>query len=156
VPLAIQLGQLAYCFWLGAQGPRAAQTETTAAPSEDAQSSRLPHLNPRPIAKARMFQRMAWLANPFAYIAINTLVAVMPALAARLGLSATFAGFYGSLWCFARFGAFFLLWFWQGWYYRFGWMVAAYVALVATFTAMLISPNLTCLITAQVVFGAAI
>src|SRR5438270_869536 len=29
-------------------------------------------LNPRPIAKAKTFLRLAWLANPFAYIAINT------------------------------------------------------------------------------------
>jgi len=158
VPLAIQIAQLAFCFWLGAQGQQMAQSETSMAVAPDASSpgSGLPELNPRPITKARTFQRMAWLANPFAYIAINTLVAVMPGLAARFGLSATFAGFYGSLWCFARVGAFVLLWFWEGWHYRFGWMVAAYLAMLATFTAMLVAPNLPCLIAAQIVFGAAI
>ena len=55
---------------------------------------------------------MAWLANPFAYIAINTLIAVMPGLAARLHLTPMLAGFACSLWCFARLGAFVLLWLW--------------------------------------------
>src|SRR6476646_10086776 len=38
-------------------------------------------LNPRPIARTRCFLRMAWLANPFAYVAINTVVAIVPSLA---------------------------------------------------------------------------
>ena len=155
VPLAIELGQLAFCFWLEAQGHQTALVEGSTH-AESTSSSALPNLNPRPIAKARTFLRMAWLANPFAYIAINTLIAVMPGLAARLGLSATLAGFYGSIWCFARLGAFFVLWFWEGWHYRFGWMAAAYVALLATFASMLIAPNLGFLIAAQVVFGAAV
>jgi hypothetical protein len=116
----------------------------------------LPDLNPRPIAKARAFLRMAWLANPFAYIAINTLIAVMPALSARLGLSTTLAGFCGSVWCFSRLGAFFLLWFWEGWHYRFRWMMVAYVGLLATFAAILAAPNLAALVAAQLVFGAAV
>jgi len=108
VPLAIELGQLAFCFWLA----REAQIEASAADrKESLEAAPLPALNPRPIAKARTFLRMAWLANPFAYIAINTLIAVMPGLAARLGLSATLAGFYGSIWCFSRLGVFFVLWF---------------------------------------------
>jgi predicted MFS family arabinose efflux permease len=61
---------------------------------------------PHPPAKDALFLRLAWLANPFAYIAINTLVAMMPGVSARLGLSPTMAGFCCSLWCFARLGAF--------------------------------------------------
>src|SRR5690242_3770887 len=49
---------------------------------------------------AKSFQRMAWLANPFAYIAINTLLAVLPGIAAKFHLSPMFAGFACSLWCF--------------------------------------------------------
>src|SRR5262249_25141363 len=52
--------------------------------------------------------------------------------------------------------AFFLLWFWEGWHYRFRWMVAAYVGLLASFAAVLLAPNLASLITAQVVFGVAV
>ena len=49
-------------------------------------------------ARTKTFLRMAWLANPFAYIGINTLIAVMPGVAAHLGLTATQVGFYCSLW----------------------------------------------------------
>jgi hypothetical protein len=98
---------------------------------------------------------MAWLANPFAYIAINTLVAVMPGVAQRLELSTTLAGFCCSVWCFARLGAFSALWFWPGWHYRFGWLLASYLALPASFVAILMSPNLAVLVVAQLVLGVA-
>jgi hypothetical protein len=99
---------------------------------------------------------MAWLTNPFAYIAINTLVAVMPGVAGRLGLSTTLAGFCCSVWCFARLGAFFALWFWPGWHYRFRWLLGSYLALVVSFAVILVVPSLAVLITSQLVFGVAI
>ncbi len=40
----------------------------------------------------RTFLKMAWLANPFAYVAINTLFAVMPGVAEKLALSPTRVG----------------------------------------------------------------
>ena len=113
-------------------------------------------MNPRPIARARGFLRMAWLANPFAYIAVNTLVAVMPGIAQRLGLSTTAAGFCCSLWCFARLGAFFGLWFWSGWHYKFRWMLSAYLALIAAFVVILTAPSLLVIVLAQLLFGLAI
>jgi len=111
-------------------------------------------LNPRPIARAKAFLRMAWLLNPFSYIAINTLVAVMPGVANRLGLSMALAGFCCSVWCFARLGAFFALWCWPGWHYRFGWLLASYLAMVTAFAIILLVPNLAVLVVAQLVFGA--
>ncbi len=105
---------------------------------------------------ARAFVRMAWLANPFAYVAINTLIAVMPGLARRLDLSTMLAGFCGSVWCFARLGAFFALWFWNGWHYRFGWLLAAYLGLAGAFLVILTAPSLAVLVVAQVVLGGAV
>jgi predicted MFS family arabinose efflux permease len=105
---------------------------------------------------ARTFLQLAWLANPFAYIAINTLIAVIPGVATRLKLSTTLAGFCCSVWCFSRLGAFALLWKWPGWHYRFRWLLLAYFALVATFTAVVLSPNVGVLIAGQVVFGGAV
>jgi predicted MFS family arabinose efflux permease len=99
---------------------------------------------------------MAWLANPFAYIAINTLVATMPGIARRLEFSTTLAGFWGSLWCFARLGTFIGLWLWPGWHYRFRWLLAAYLALICSFSTILLAPNLPLLVAAQMVFGGAI
>ena len=121
-----------------------------------ASSSPMPESNPRPIAKAKAFLRMAWLANPFAYIAVNTLLAVIPGLAKKLGLSTTLAGFYCSLWCFSRLASFLALWLWDGWHYRFRWLLLAYAALVATFAILLLSPNLAVLIATQIVFGLAL
>jgi predicted MFS family arabinose efflux permease len=108
------------------------------------------------MTRSKAYLCMAWLTNPFAYIAINTLVAVMPGVAQRLGLSTTLAGFCCSIWCFGRLGAFFGLWFWSGWHYRFRWLLASYLALVATFAVILVVPGLAVLVVAQLVFGAGI
>jgi len=108
------------------------------------------------LEKNKMFLRMAWLANPFAYMAIQTTIAVVPAVASRLGLSTRQAGFYCSLWCFARLIAFWGLWHWEGWHYRFRWLVAAYVALVGSFLVILLAPGLAVLIAAQMFFGVAV
>ncbi|HYV26572.1 MAG TPA: MFS transporter [Candidatus Eisenbacteria bacterium] len=104
----------------------------------------------------RKFLRMAWLANPFAYIAINTLVAVIPGIAGKFGLSTMAAGFCCSIWCFARLGAFWWLWHWRGWHYRFRWLLAAYLAFVFTFATLVLAPNLAVLVLAQIIFGVAV
>jgi predicted MFS family arabinose efflux permease len=113
-------------------------------------------LNPRPITRVKMFLKLAWLANPLAYIAINTVIPTIPALAKRLELSPKFAGFFCSVWLFARTLAFLLLWLWPGWHYRFRWMAGAYLAMLAGFALMLVAPQLWLLISAQILFGAAI
>lgn len=63
--------------------------------------------------------RMAWLANPFACVAAFTLLAMIPELARRMGLSTTMAGLFCSIWFFARLAAFVVMWQWPGWHYRF-------------------------------------
>ncbi|HMC26246.1 MAG TPA: MFS transporter [Verrucomicrobiae bacterium] len=105
---------------------------------------------------ARAFLRMAWLSNPFAYIAINTIVAVIPQIAARFNFSPMFAGFFCSIWLFVRMGTFLLLWHWPAWHYRFRWLVSAFIGLVVSFTFLLLVPNLFVLIASQVVFGLSI
>jgi len=149
IPAGVQGVQLAMTFWLERRARLAEQTTSTRAEEE------LPQLNPRPISRTRAFLRMAWLANPFAYIAINTLVAVMPGVAHDLGLTTTLAGFCCSVWCFARLGAFVGLWLWDGWHYRFRWLLTAYLTLVVTFAVILTVPSLAVLFGAQLVFGAA-
>ena len=61
---------------------------------------------------ARTFLKMGWLANPFAYLAINTIVATVPTLASQFHLSDTLAVVVCSIWLFSRAGAFVLLWLW--------------------------------------------
>src|SRR5262249_23264753 len=41
----------------------------------------------------KTFLRMAWVANPFAYLAINTIVAMGPSIAKSLDLSPRYAGY---------------------------------------------------------------
>jgi len=101
------------------------------------------------------FLRMAWLANPFAYIAINTLIAVMPGVAHNLALSATQAGLFCSVWFFGRFGAFALLWQWRGWHYRFRWLLAAFIVLIASLATILLAQQLWVVVVAQIFFGLA-
>jgi MFS family permease len=130
------------------ESARASAGEQAAAPPPDPD-------RPSP-ARAKSFLRMAWLANPFAYIAINTLIAVTPGLAAKFHVSPMFAGFVWSLWCFARLGAFVVLWRWTDWHYRFRWLAASFAVLIVSFATILLSPNLALLIVAQIFFGGAI
>lgn len=103
----------------------------------------------------KTFLQMAWLGNPIGYIAINTVLAVIPQLAQRLGLSVAASGWFCSVWFFARLVTFVALWRWTGWHYRFGWLAAAFVTLIASFTALLLAPQLWVVLLAQIGFGAA-
>ena len=161
VPALIQFVQLCLTFWLEAHSHRVQPTPRTAHP-HTAEAAPFTPLAPKSATEtvappaAAKFLRMAWLANPFGYIAINTLLAAMPGVAQRLGLSTTMVGVCCSVWCFARFGAFFTLWHWNGWHYRFRWLLLAYVGLIAAFTVILAVPNLAVVVAAQIVFGAAV
>jgi predicted MFS family arabinose efflux permease len=167
VPAGILALQLALTFWLESlckSNSRMVGTRSTASVKfadgmgdtvERVPATKVP-LNPRPIAKTRMFLRLAWLANPFAYIGINTLLALMPGLAKRFELSTTLAGFCCSLWCFARLGGFFGFWIWSGWHYRFHWLVAAFAAMIGAFLLILLVPNLAVFVLAQLLFGGAL
>ncbi len=151
IPAAIHLLQLALLAWLWA-----ASGGGVSGPAVPVTSSVAVALNPRPIGRARSFLRMAWLANPFAYVAINTVAAVVPGLAAKLNLSPALAGVFCSVWFFARLGAFLLLWLWTGWHYRLGWFFGSYLLLISSFATLLLVPNLTAIVLAQIAFGAAI
>ena len=146
LPLGIVLLQVVLTFWLEKIKPPV--NETASAPAQGAN-------HPSP-ACAQSFLRMAWLANPFAYMAINTLSAVLPGVAVKFDLSPMFAGFACSLWGFVRLATFVVLWRWDGWHYRFRWLATAFTLLVMSFTMILILPNLWAVLAAQVVFGAAI
>lgn len=151
LPLVIIIGMLALTFWLQRHADEMARD---ALKVKAAEHITVPHSPASP--RAKTFLQMAWLANPFAYIAIQTLIAVIPGIAANFHLSSMMAGFVCSLWYFARFGAFFALWHWTAWHYRFRWLAAAFIVLILSFATILLSPNLIVLIGAQLFLGAAI
>ena len=163
VPLAFMVLQFAMVFWLEKIHPNN-RSGTGVSPVEFVRESnatpgsQLDRRDARPTtpAQAKSFQRMAWLANPFAYIAINTLLAVLPGVAHRFDLSPMFAGFACSLWCFARVFAFVALWQWSGWHYKFRWLVTGFILMVISFAMILVVPNLAVVLVAQIFFGAAV
>jgi MFS family permease len=146
VPAALHLLELALAFAIPALN-----TATVSPAAHGAQATA--HAA---TVKTKSFLRMAWLANPFAYIAVNTLVAVVPGLALKFNLNSSQAGFVCSVWCFARFGAFAFLWWWTGWHYRFRWLLTGYLALTISFVSMLAAPNLPVLVVMQLMFGCAL
>lgn len=102
------------------------------------------------------FLHMAWLANPFAYVAINTVGAVMPQLAQRFQLSPSESGVFCSLWFFVRAFSFVALWKWTAWHYRFRWLLTAFLGLVLGFATMMLASQLWLVLVAQLVFGCAV
>jgi predicted MFS family arabinose efflux permease len=101
------------------------------------------------------FLRLAWIANPFSYIAIYALLSTMPGLAARFGLSPAEVGLFCSVWLFGRMLAFVWLWHWTGWHYRFRWLGGGFAALTLSFGAILLAPALWVVVVAQGGFGVA-
>lgn len=150
VPSVLFLAQGVLVLWLK---PRA-DAAILALPPQTEPATR-PHDRPRGRLAPRVFLRLAWIANPFAYMAMYTVFAVMPALATRLGLSPTRVGLFCSVWLFSRVVAFAVLWAWPGWHYRFRWMAASFLVVIVTFAAILVAPTLEIIVAAQVFFGLA-
>ena len=99
------------------------------------------------------FLRLAWIANPFSYVAIYTLLATMPSLANRFAMTPGEMGLVGSAWLFARLCAFFVLWHWTAWHYRFRWLGGGFAVMTASFMFILLAPSVWMVIVAEVAFG---
>ena len=107
-------------------------------------------------ADAKRFLSMAWIANPFSYVAINTVIPLIPSIAEKLDLSTGMAGIVCSLWMFARLAAFAAFWRWTGWHYRFRWLAGSFLLLIVCFFGFLMSQSIVLLLVAQVGFGLSI
>jgi MFS family permease len=105
--------------------------------------------------RPRYFQKLAFAANPFSYMAINTVVAVAPTIAAGAGFSVAEAGRIMSLWFIVRALSFVVFWFWHGWHYRFAWFAAALVLLIGGFFSIMLANSVWQLVLAQIAFGIA-
>jgi MFS family permease len=107
-------------------------------------------------ADAKRFLRMAWIANPFSYVAINTVVPLIPSIAEKLSLSTGMAGIVCSLWMFVRLAAFAAFWRWTFWHYRFRWLAGSFLLMIVCFFGFLMSQSIGLLLVAQVGFGLSI
>ena len=99
------------------------------------------------------FKKLAWLANPFNYMAVNTLLAVAPGLASRAGLGLAEAGVVLSVWLYIRALAFLKLWLWPGWHYRFDWFLGGLLTLLVSFVALVSTSSIWGMVLAQIGFG---
>lgn len=101
----------------------------------------------------KTFLRMAWIANPFAYVAMNAIIPVIPDLARKFALTPAWAGVFCSVWALARAAGFVVCWQWTGWHYRFRWLLGAYLTMVLGVVVILLVNHLWLLVGAQAVFG---
>lgn len=107
-------------------------------------------------ADARRFLQMAWIANPFAYVAINTVIPLIPSLADKLGLSTGRAGVVCSLWMFSRLASFVIFRQWSGWHYRFRWLAGSFALMIVCFFGFLTAQSLGWLLITEIGFGLSI
>lgn len=152
LPAAIMFGQWLLAWRLAARSRRESQLLPGPAATPVGPLSTARERKRSPVAPAT-FMKMAWIANPFSYVAINTAIPLIPFLAGRLALTPTAVGIVCSIWIFARTLAFGLLWKWDGWHYRYRFMSGSYVAMVVGFLGLVLAGNLSVLIVAQIVFG---
>ena len=102
------------------------------------------------------FLHMAWLANPLSYVAINTVLPLIPSISERLGLSTATAGIACSAWMFARLAAFGILWRWTEWHYRFGWLIGAFTVMAVCFAGFVHPLSVPMLLAVEIGFGMSI
>ncbi|HEX4263943.1 MAG TPA: MFS transporter [Verrucomicrobiae bacterium] len=153
VPAGLFAIEFVIAIWLGRQKAEGQGLSIEGGePAEHLAEAKAWH---QPVPPKRFLQ-MAWLANPFAYVGINTVIAVMPGVASKLGLSPTQVGLFCSVWWFARLATFALLWQWRGWHYRFRWMLTAFIMLIGSFMLLLLAGQIWLLVVAQLFFGFAV
>lgn len=149
LPAALFVVQLALTQWLESLPPDPPPQVATSQPHAPEAAALQQPVSPK------SFLKMAWLANPFAYIAINSFQAMIPGRSAELGLSIAQSGWFWAIWFLARFLTFIVLWQWHGWHYRFRWMLAAFITLIIAYLTLLMGHSILALVLAQVVFGLA-
>jgi MFS family permease len=150
VPAAVQAVQLILTLFLERAAKSGGHAPASAGHADVVDDEEEKHRSP---VSPQTFLKMAWLANPFGYLAISTVVAVIPAVAKQMHLSVMWAGIVCSVWLFVRTASFGLLWWWNGWHYRFRWLAAGYIGMACSFVALLVAPSVFVLVVAQVFFG---
>ena len=149
IPTVIFTSQLLLTLWLESLPHSPAPPPVSTMPHHPEEAALHQPISPE------TFLKMAWLANPFSYIAIHSFLAVVPGRSAELGLNIAQSGWFWSVWFLVRLGTFIVLWRWSGWHYRFRWMLAAFLGLIASYAVLQLGHSLPLLVAGQVLFGLA-
>jgi predicted MFS family arabinose efflux permease len=144
LPLAIHALQL-LSTW-----PLKKAHDTWLAGAPPVKAAEIPHDT---AVRPRYFLKLAWTANPLAYMAINTVIGVVPGIATNVGLSVAHAGALMSVWQHVRTLSFAVLWLWPGWHYRWGWFLGSYLLMLVSFATILLAHQPWLLVVAQIGFG---
>jgi MFS family permease len=148
VPVTMFACVLAILVWF----KRAVLNQPPANPGIE-QAARLMRERSSSAVAPSVFLQMGWIANPMAYVVLNTVVSTAPSLAERFHFRPMLAGIVCSTWLFARAAAFLALSLWPRWHYRFRFLGTSFVAMIASFGVMLTIPNVWALVLSQVVLG---
>ena len=149
LPLIIHALQWMSLGWLERRHAQNAAMEThpsTAAQITAETAKRDPRIT-------QVFQKLAWIGNPFAYMGMNTIIAVVPSIAEHAGLGIEAGGRLMSAWFIVRTLTFAVLWAWHGWHYRVGWFLGSFLLLIVGFITVMTSHQIWILILAQIAFG---
>jgi MFS family permease len=149
LPLIIHALQWMSLGWLERRHAQSVSATHLSAPTSP-QGHPIPQ---REIRITRVFQKLAWMGNPFAYMAMNTVIAVVPSIAEHAGLGIEEAGRLMSAWFIVRTLTFAILWAWHGWHYRVGWFLGSFLLLILGFIAVMTAHQIWILILAQIAFG---
>lgn len=153
IPALIHLVQLVHVCWLEKNPVAISPVEKAQGRGEAIHPAPGPAETDAARFAQKKFLRYALLANPMAYVAINTVIPMIPIVAQRFALSPTMIGVFCSIWFFVRMAAFVLFWLWPGWHYRFGFLLAAKIFLIASLLGLLLAPAFWILLVAQIFFG---
>ena len=149
LPLIIHALQWMSLGWLERRHAQSVSATHLSAPTSP-QGHPIPQ---REIRITRVFQKLAWMGNPFAYMAMNTVIAVVPSIAERAGLGIEEGGRLMSAWFIVRTLTFAVLWAWHGWHYRVGWFLGSFLLLIVGFITVMTTHHLWLLVAAQIAFG---
>ncbi|MEN9546050.1 MAG: hypothetical protein RLZZ34_28 [Verrucomicrobiota bacterium] len=149
LPLIIHALQWMSLGWLERRHAQSVSATHLSAPTSP-QGHPIPQ---REIRITRVFQKLAWMGNPFAYMAMNTVIAVVPSIAERAGLGIEEGGRLMSAWFIVRTLTFAVLWAWHGWHYRVGWFLGSFLLLIMGFITVMTTHHLWLLVAAQIAFG---
>ncbi len=106
-----------------------------------------------PRSRKQRFMHTAWLANTLGYFVITSFGALTPAIGERLGLSPRHAIWLACTMFFSRGATFLVLGRWEGWHYRWRWLMGSLVILPVSLGFIFFSGQIPVVLASLAVMG---